>query len=468
MQHLDHKKFPFFSTFSLLLHYSPIIAFFLHLKMWSFFSPKPKTITILIAFYIITVGFQNLLNLPYAGNKIQIPELLFSLILLFFPYTLLSKIDFSKRQKKLLIACFTMFAISLFSLIVTGNGFIEVAGKLYLIIAFILFLAVFQSLKRSDLISFIVNAFFIMGSLLAVISIAGYLLAIAGLETKFVYKIHNYPYFGTIYRLCGPTFTPTMIITLLYCSLFFSLPNYETIRYNQHIKKLLLLLIIVASILTLSKSILLLCLAFYISFLYKRKRLSKNKLLIAVSVACITILISTHFLFIKKSRESYKKYESTPFTTSEKVMSINNIDIIESTYLTLKKTAARAFLENPLNGVGPGAFNDYVSRQKLKEKFPLNIPEYDPHSTYIGALAETGILGFFVLVLFLFLMIKDYCKLKLLQNDPFALSIFLILLFFLIEGISTDIMNFRHLWVFFAVAFVYFDKKMNNKVNGIQ
>ena len=109
-------------------------------------------------------------------------------------------------------------------------------------------------------------------------------------------------------------------------------------------------------------------------------------------------------------------------------------------------------------GVGTGNFNEQLRMYKNKGLIPEKLSGFDPHSTYLGAFAENGFFAGIMLLVFFAFVLKKFIKRKDLFNDSFLLALFLIYLIFLIEAISTDIFNFRHLWLFFALAFVYLQR----------
>lgn len=49
-------------------------------------------------------------------------------------------------------------------------------------------------------------------------------------------------------------------------------------------------------------------------------------------------------------------------------------------------------------GIGPGNFNHEIANLKMQGNYPVQLSNYDPHSTILGALAETGLFGFLILI----------------------------------------------------------------------
>ena len=120
-----------------------------------------------------------------------------------------------------------------------------------------------------------------------------------------------------------------------------------------------------------------------------------------------------------------------------------------------------SFSNNPLFGVGIGNYNLFIDELKTFNNFPLNFPNWDPHSTYFGELAEKGILG--IISLFLFFIFIFYLLAKNINyfgNDLLILTI-AVLIFVLIDAISLDVTKFKHLWIYLAIISINLKKNFN-------
>lgn len=111
------------------------------------------------------------------------------------------------------------------------------------------------------------------------------------------------------------------------------------------------------------------------------------------------------------------------------------------------------FREHAFFGVGPGLYPKNLSglRNSGAAGLPPGLPELKPHSTPLGALAESGLTGLAALaLLWIFLLRRPACGG--LKNDLLALVLCAGLAGWLIVGLNIDIMNFRWLWLYFALA----------------
>ncbi len=111
------------------------------------------------------------------------------------------------------------------------------------------------------------------------------------------------------------------------------------------------------------------------------------------------------------------------------------------------------FREHVLFGVGPGLYPKNLSglRNSGAAGLPPGLPELKPHSTPLGALAEGGLTGLAALALLWIFFLRRPVNGGL-QNNPLALALYAGLAGWLAVGLNIDIMNFRWLWLYFALT----------------
>jgi len=146
------------------------------------------------------------------------------------------------------------------------------------------------------------------------------------------------------------------------------------------------------------------------------------------------------------------------------VYETKNYNILESDYLTVKKASLRIIAEHPFLGVGTGNINKELGKQKALGLFPKKLNNLDPHSTYLGAFTENGLFAGILLLAVLFYVLQLFINQKDLFTNRTMLALFIAYLIFLIDAVYTDMLNFRHLWVFMALAIAYLHKKAPQKV----
>jgi hypothetical protein len=420
-------------------------------------APKTKVFSQLIILLVLSTCLQNVLFFPYFENKIQITEIIFPFVLLFFPTSYFTQVSFSKSEKIFLIFLFSYLALNILSSFISSSNasMLESFGRVYLGFLFLLLILYFSNMQPSVISKTVPRIFFSLGWVLSVLSLSGYILLLFNIENRFVYSFSEYPYLGTIYRLNGPTFTPSMLITILSICLIFSINSFSVLPYKKLLRIILLLLIILATLLTFSKTLLLVFWGVFIIF-YSRHFILSTKVLIVTLLPILAFLFfATHFILAKPNTEQYDNYLKTNFISSNVAFKIGETEALETCYFLNKRLALDLVSIYPLLGIGAGNFNEEVEKRKSENRYPPNFLTYDPHSTYFGALAETGILGFSALILLFGYFLVSYANIQRIRSDSFFQSIFILLVIFFSEAISTDIMNFRHFWVLLAIAFSY-------------
>jgi hypothetical protein len=135
-------------------------------------------------------------------------------------------------------------------------------------------------------------------------------------------------------------------------------------------------------------------------------------------------------------------------------MTVLSVSYNWMSYYLLKRVAWKTFWEAPLTGIGLGRFYDATERAYRDGELHVRYREIDPHSTLLGRLAETGIVGGATLVLmvaaFLWLGVRLHR-----DADPEAAwrarAVLAGIVGLLVSSVNVDIMNFRLLWLGFAL-----------------
>lgn len=126
------------------------------------------------------------------------------------------------------------------------------------------------------------------------------------------------------------------------------------------------------------------------------------------------------------------------------------------------KYALRMFKDYPVKGVGAGNFNTLMPRYYAQDDFKdpgfKNFAAYDPHNTYLGLCAETGILGlagfmgiFMIVFLALLKRLKNFNP-----RDDSQIICFGIIAAFIgifMHSLAMDAQNLRHFWICAALGY---------------
>jgi O-antigen ligase len=147
---------------------------------------------------------------------------------------------------------------------------------------------------------------------------------------------------------------------------------------------------------------------FFISFFSLFFLLSKNRLIIfiAINLMLLSFLIS----YIYKNKTYLRLVSHTAFQLEsrvvEKKFDFFNYAPIE--YRDLYKTAFNMFDNNKLFGIGPKGFRIECKKNQYKSG-PLSCNTH-PHNTYLQLLAETGLVGFLIILFIFLIVIHNFIK----------------------------------------------------------
>ncbi len=181
----------------------------------------------------------------------------------------------------------------------------------------------------------------------------------------------------------------------------------------------------------------------------------------AAAAACVGLLVIGNLLFayaIREVRWTADRNVDIPPSPSgylfqEEGIGARRVTVSVSydpvSYLRLKRVALRAFLREPLTGVGLGAFADETERAYREGALQQLYRRADPHCELLGRLAETGILGGATLLLLWWGIGRSgWLLLRRPQASAWMASAILAgCLGLLVNSVNADIMNFRFLWV---------------------
>ena len=416
---------------------------------------------ILIASFFLT----NIIKLPYFGSKIQMTEIIF---FIFSPLLPIKKIyQLQKNENKIFFYFIFLFLFFEFvSSLVSRNvlSFINTIGRLYLVIFFsfiyyyfktFLFISINYKSKIKKIISIILFFIFIQ-------TIIGAIFISLGIESKIFSLYTNYPYFGSIYRLQGFTNGPNLFANILIIFTLLFLGLEELSEKNKILNIFYVVLCLFCLALTFSKSII--TFAFGITiiiFINSSKRLKQYILLLTLFYT-IFYFISSHIIVATNTSNIQESLKTTNFTSDKVLYKNEKIVIIETGYLLLKKIELDVIKKNIFLGVGTANFIYEINFYRKNGYYPDKLPNFDPHCTYLGVFVENGIFAF---VIFIFILIYIFRKFVQNLDDRLTLFLFIIYIIFLIEAITTDILNYRHFWFFlsFALSYLNFQNKVKHE-----
>ena len=386
--------------------------------------------------YACLLPLRRLYFLPLVSSRLQLTEVCF---LLFAPLALH---DLPIRLPARVIFPLLTYLVYLIALsLATAMGdtppdWLELLGRYYLLAVLALFAAyVSRTGQRGQqkIIAAWTVGLYVMGSF----TYLGYALYLAGTLTPLVSYYEDYPYFGTVYRAVGTAGGATALVALSILPCTYAYRLWRSVGTPPWI----LLFLFPLLLLTFSKEMLLLLLALVIVEPWFSKRL----VLRGAVLLGLTVIygLTTHLLIQPVSAELTDQV----YDSERVVWEATDYRIVETSYTALKRAALSVAADHPLIGVGADGFPDQLPAKKREGVYPAHLPEYIPHSTWFGTLAEVGILGLTALIFFVVGLGKLAVDNVRGTGGTTDLCLLAYLSALLVGSLSMDLLHLRFFWV---------------------
>ena len=414
-----------------------------------------KIIKILLWMYLFFLPLMNLPKPLLLGTKIQYCDIVFIFLFIIW-FFVMGKFSFP-LQKNIKYSLSMIVVINLFSCLNSRNlsvSVINYVGFLYLVVLFFLLVAI---LKDLNMFNMVIQIIFLSSIITSVIGIGSFILYLTGntaLTKSFLFFTPLKASVVPLPRLCSTFVSPEMFITFSQLGLVCGIIKIELM--SNPIKRRLaffgVLIILIAVSISYSRSLTGLFLAMSLILLVKKNIKFLMPLRLAVTILfiilfCAAILTSIWIIYpISISHDADAELTTVAFRTSPDMRSI------------LQSAAVRIAIEKPFFGIGQGMFTyqlkNYIDFRLARHTIKINdfrSLEIDPHSTYFGALAETGFLGLTsMLILFGAFLKSTIISLKEAQASKYKIVKFYLFASFvgyLLTACFVDIFAFRHFWI---------------------
>jgi O-antigen ligase len=267
----------------------------------------------------------------------------------------------------------------------------------------------------------------------------------------------------------GFTPTPNMLASIIMIGILFQIQKLSINQINSKGKDIFILLILLLGFsLTFSKTVgcLLIGIILILHFQKKLTFFYTWQLTIKIAIASLFIayIFGTHFIIVEKD-QNFELLKGD-YIAGHALTETANYSIYPSQYWSLKEISFDAISQSFPWGLGPGKFNDFAHEFKKNEAYSTHVPYPDPHSTYLGILAENGLLGLIAFVGIIFFTIKYSRNIHVINDHSFDQNIIAclpnIFITIGIEAVSTDVMNFRHYWILLILLVSTFSSKSSN------
>jgi hypothetical protein len=420
---------------------------------------KAKLFKALLFMYVLSIAFQDFMRLPGVLRKVQLPEILFLLLLVTFPFSYLRQYRFERADRFLIGILSVYWLANAVSSVLSGHfsAIAESGGRLYLIILFAMTVMYLNQLSKTDIRRQATFACIGLGILLALTGIFGTLSSLAGFPSLMADESLDYPYLGTVFRAQGFTHTPAMMVSIFSIIVVVAAADVK----GWLSKKWIIFsfgLMLIATLFTLSRSMVLLFWGLGLLIFFQKKGFSSKVFAFTAFATALIMTIGTHFIFISKNDPKLPALLNTQFTSNRVLFERGDFEVLETCYLSMKQAAVTLWLEKPLFGIGTGNFTEGVDRLKTTGMYPKKLPSFEPHSSYLGALAENGIFAALSVLAFFGILWHQINRFDNFKTEAFTTALLICLIIVIIESLALDTMNFRHYWLMFALIWAYTKK----------
>ena len=325
---------------------------------------------------------------------------------------------------------------------------IELVRQLYLVAVYVVTaMAVRQGLAHT-----VATGLALCGGVLVTLGLVAFVIFTAtGIGSPLLTPVMTLPYIGETARLSPLTATPAMLACVLAMSLPFA-ALHPVVNGSRPREMATGIVYGIGSLLTYSHSIAGVAVSATIA---AWRSLRSNRPLRAAAVALtVLVVIALNFAASVSIRSigssSLRDTTQFQYAVDGGVARIFGVGVEYQTmsYLRIKQVALSAFASHPLAGVGLDQFHRATEIAAAQGRLTPVYRHIDPHSTFFGRFAETGLIGgLSLIVLWLTIAVTVDRLLARGRVHWIVLAVTAGIVGTLINTMNADVMNFRFLWV---------------------
>ena len=295
------------------------------------------------------------------------------------------------------------------------------------------------------------------GVLAGVALIAALIQGVTPLTFPAITPVMTLPYVGEIVRMQALTATPAMFACVLAVSIPFAMHHPAIVATTPRALGAAIVLGAAAA-LTFSHSIAGIAVAVLLAGWATWR--SHRPLRLAVVTATILIVLAFNFAATVAIRSvgATGLRDDTVFQygVDRGRAQVAGIDVEYQTmsYFRIKQVALDAFIDRPWFGVGLDRFHSVTEAAYQQGRLTETYRVIDPHSTFFGRLAETGIVGGVTLLVLWIALAQAAVRIWAARSqlEWVAVAAVAALAGTLVNTMNADVMNFRFLWVVLGVV----------------
>jgi hypothetical protein len=423
------------------------------------------------AVYIVALPFHRIWVLPWLGVKLQPPEIVFlglaaAAAALWLRGRARWRFAFADAAAGAWLAA-NLLAFAWSSEPQGRHALLEVLGAAHLVT---LYVAV-RATATPQLLDRFGEWFGYSAAAAAALGVAGSLASHAGLPNRLATVAVTLPYLGDAARAQAFTAGPQMLASILLMAIPLFIAGRATRGWRRRDGALILLLVAGLGA-TVSKTAM--CLGAALSVMWalsaertrQGRRSRRARVWVAVAACAIVTVVfalGSHVMVVREA--AVPSMSTAQLVGGGPLATFRWRDeawvVMPTTYLYNKQASLQAIGRSWPAGVGPAGQPGFTSRLQREGRFPSTIWLITPHSTYLGTVAQLGAAGLAALLLILVTggitinrLLADSARLRCEAAAYAGVGAA-----FLIEAISTDLLNCRHYWLLLAVMAARLDSR---------
>ena len=411
--------------------------------------------------YLLILPLMNLPKPFLLTDKIQYADIVFIFLFIICLFSLIVNKFIFLPHKSIKYALILLIVVNLFSCLNSRNFYISIVdylGLLYLAALFVIFFSILKDIKIFDNAIRVIFIISVLTSVIGILSLVYYSLGNNTSASAFLYFSPLKSSIVPFPRIRSTLISPEMFITFSQLGLVCGIMEIE--RQETMKKKILpflgVIIIVLAALISYSRSLAGLFLTLSVIALYKRnvRFLMPFKAILVtffIFLLCATVITSIWIIYpMSFSSDTNTELATVTFHTSPDIRAI------------LRKAAFEITGEEPLFGIGQGMFayrsQNYIGLSAAKHTMQIGnfkLFKIDPHCTYFGAMAETGFLGLMSMLVFFYTILRSaVVSLRESRESKYRNAKFYLFACFagyLLTGWFVDIFAFRHFWINLAL-----------------
>lgn len=327
-------------------------------------------------------------------------------------------------------------------------GAIELVRQLYLVVVYVVIvMAVRQGFVRT-----IATGLALSGAVLAAVGLIAFAFyAVSGVGLPIFTPVMTLPYIGDTVRLSPLTTTPAMFACVLAMSLpFAALHPFVSASRPRSIAAGVMFG--AGALLTYSHSIAGVAVS---SVIAAWRSIRSNVPLRTAAVALTAVIVlALNFAASVSIRSiggaSWRDQTVFQYGIDSGVANVLGVSVEYQTmsYLRIKQVAMDVFRSYPMTGIGLDRFHHATQVAAAQGRLTPTYRNVDPHSTFFGRFAETGLIGGLTLIVLWITIAVTVDRLLAEDRDHWiVIAVTAGIVGTLINTMNADVMNFRFLWV---------------------